>query len=404
MIRWFGAETQEEAYYRAMKFEEAGDITAALRAFEEAAALPGEYTEEIQGIIREYKSALGLADDDSSSAANKANPWEFHVAGELGLYGMHYKETGLDTAEKGGDLFINVNPYFDYVSGIWSHTFAASVQGDYFLNNDEMSVLDTNDWNLVLGLEYTLMGRGMLLDLGYDFNIEGDQLYSDFYLWFEKDLYKFEKQRVGAVAWAYYQTSGPMSFAAYASWHRTVSEGLNGTVYVGAKFEADSAFDYKSFMESYAEYKQAASTYNDYWQYLSDHGAEMGDAEYEAYVSNSPVEPSVESVVYRQTMGKWFGPVFRSRISYKFKNRISVEAKMNLFYGFAVGGPDEDFKKIKKFNGTWGGSVSWKYKMMSFYLGLERNYKHMNLPNFYKGFYRESTVLTQLKLGVKWDI
>ena len=415
MIRWFGfmmlalvallyAETQEDAYYRAMKFEEAGDITAALQAFEEAAALPGEYTEEIQGIIREYKSALGLADDDSSGAANKANPWEFHVAGELGLYGMHYKETGLDTAEKGGDLFINVNPYFDYVSGIWSHTFAASVQGDYFLNNDEMSVLDTNDWNLVLGLEYTLMGRGMLLDLGYDFNIEGDQLYSDFYLWLEKDLYKFEKQRVGVVAWAYYQTSGPMSFAAYASWHRTVSEGLNGTVYVGAKFEADSAFDYKSFMESYAEYKQAASTYNDYWQYLSDHGAEMGDAEYEAYVSNSPVEPSVESVVYRQTMGKWFGPVFRSRISYKFKNRISVEAKMNLFYGFAVGGPDEDFKKIKKFNGTWGGSVSWKYKMMSFYLGLERNYKHMNLPNFYKGFYRESTVLTQLKLGVKWDI
>ena len=415
MIRWFGfmmlalvallyAETQEDAYYRAMKFEEAGDITAALQAFEEAAALPGEYTEEIQGIIREYKSALGLADDDSSGAANKANPWEFHVAGELGLYGMHYKETGLDTAEKGGDLFINVNPYFDYVSGIWSHTFAASVQGDYFLNNDEMSVLDTNDWNLVLGLEYTLMGRGMLLDAGYDFNIEGDKLYSDFYLWFEKDLYKFEKQRVGAVAWAYYQTSGPMSFAAYASWHRTVSEGLNGTVYVGAKFEADSAFDYKSFMESYAEYKQAASTYNDYWQYLSDHGAEMGDAEYEAYVSNSPAESSVESIVYRQTMGKWVGPVFRSRISYKFKNRISVEAKMNLFYGFAIGGPDDEFKKIKKFNGTWGGMVSWKYKMMSFYLGLERNYKHMNLPNFYKGFYRESTVLTQLKLGVKWDI
>ena len=415
MIRWFGfmmlalvallyAETQEDAYYRAMKFEEAGDITAALQAFEEAAALPGEYTEEIQGIIREYKSALGLADDDSSGAANKANPWEFHVAGELGLYGMHYKETGLDTAEKGGDLFVNVNPYFDYVSGIWSHTFAASVQGDYFLNNDEMSVLDTNDWNLVLGLEYTLMGRGMLLDAGYDFNIEGDKLYSDFYLWLEKDLYKFEKQRVGVVAWAYYQTSGPMSFAAYASWHRTVSEGLNGTVYVGAKFEADSAFDYKSYMESYAEYKQAVSTYNDYWQYLNDHGADMDDAEYEAYVSNSPVEPSVESVVYRQTMGKWFGPVFRSRISYKFKNRISVEAKMNLFYGFAVGGPDEDFKKIKKFNGTWGGVVSWKYKMMNFYLGLDRNYKHMNLPNFYKGFYRESTVLTQLKLGVKWDI
>jgi len=244
----------------------------------------------------------------------------------------------------------------------------------------------------------------MLLDAGYDFNIEGKELSSDFYLWFEKDLFRFEKQRVGAVAWAYYQTSGPMSLAAYASWHRTVSEGLNGTVYVGAKFEADSAFDYKSFMKSYATYKQSVSAYNEYWQYLSDHGAEMTDDEYEMYEANSPAEPSVESIVYRQTMGNWFGPVFRSRISYKFKNRFSVEAKMNLFYGFAVGGPDEDFKKIKKFNGTWGGSASWKYKMMTFYLGLERNYKHMDLPNFYKGLYRESTVLTQLKLGVKWDI
>ena len=368
------AETQEEAYYRAMKLEEAGDITSALKAFEEAVALPGEYTDEIQGIIRDYKSALGLADGENSSAASEASPWEFHVAGELGLYGMHYKETGLEDAEKGGDLFLNVNPYFDYTTATWSHTFAASVQGDYFLNNEEMSVLDTNDWNLV------------------------------FYLWFEKDLFRFEKQRVGAVAWAYYQTSGPMSLAAYASWHRTVSEGLNGTVYVGAKFEADSAFDYKSFMKSYATYKQSVSAYNEYWQYLSDHGAEMTDDEYEMYEANSPAEPSVESIVYRQTMGKWFGPVFRSRISYKFKNRFSVEAKMNLFYGFAVGGPDEDFKKIKKFNGTWGGSASWKYKMMTFYLGLERNYKHMDLPNFYKGLYRESTVLTQLKLGVKWDI
>ena len=120
----------------------------------------------------------------------------------------------------------------------------------------------------------------MLLDLGYDFNIEGKNLSSDVYAWFEKDLFRFEKQRVGAVAWAYYQTSGPMSLAAYASWHRTVSEGLNGTVYVGAKFEADSAFDYKSFMKSYATYKQSVSAYNEYWQYLSDHGAEMTDDEY----------------------------------------------------------------------------------------------------------------------------
>ena len=37
------AETQEEAYYRAMKLEEAGDITSALKAFEEANGIKVPY-------------------------------------------------------------------------------------------------------------------------------------------------------------------------------------------------------------------------------------------------------------------------------------------------------------------------------------------------------------------------
>ena len=200
------AETQEEAYYRAMKLEEAGDIPAALEAFEDAAALPGDYTEEIQEIIREYKATLGESNGesaDSASAQSDEKPWEFHVAGELGFYGMHYKATGMDEGEIGGDLFLNVNPYVDYELGNWLHTFSAYAQGDYYMNNDKMTMLDTNDASFVLGLEYTLFGKGLLLDLGYDFNIEGEELSSDFYAWIEKDLYRFEKQRLGVVGWAY---------------------------------------------------------------------------------------------------------------------------------------------------------------------------------------------------------
>ena len=366
------AETQEEAYYRALKFEEAGDIPAALQAFEEAVALPGEYTEEIQGIIRDYEAALGMSDSDTVSASL----WDsFHVAGELGLYGMHYKESGMEKGEMGGDLFLNVNPYLDYASGVWSHTFAASVQGDYFLNNDDMPVLDTNDWNIVLGLEYTLFGKSMLLDLGYDFNIEGKNLSSDVYAWFEKDLFRFEKQRLGAVAWAYYQTSGPMSFALYGAWHRSVPEGLNGTVYVGAKLEVDST-------------------------YIFEHRL----VEQQSYDENDSSTTTVEKWVLKESVGKWLGPVFRSRISYKFKNKITVEAKMNLFYGFSIDAPDSEYGKIKKFNMTGGATVSWKYWKMNYYLGLERSYKRMYLPHLYKKLYNETTTLTQLKLGVMWDI
>ena len=364
------AETQEEAYYRAMKLEEAGDIPAALEAFEDAAALPGDYTEEIQEIIREYKAALGKSDEmpmDSSGVENDVNSWEFHVAGELGFYGMHYKATGMDEGEIGGDLFLNVNPYVDYELGNWLHTFSAYAQGDYYMNNDKMTMLDTNDASFVLGLEYTLFGKGLLLDLGYDFNIEGEELSSDFYAWIEKDLYRFEKQRLGVVGWAYYQTSGPMSYALYASWHRTVSEGLNGTVYVGAKLDGDSI----------------------------------------SLLHEKPVNDSLADVTTVEWLGavaKWFGPVLRSRISYKFKNRITVEAKMNLSYGFAVGSTDSDYEKSKKFYGLWGATVSWKHWKMNYYLGLERSYTRYYWSGIYKRVNNESTSLNWLKLGVKWDI
>ena len=361
------AETQEEAYYRAMKAEEAGDIPAALQAFEEAAALPGDYTEEIQGIIRDYNVALGKPSGDTAIE----NPWEFHVAGELGFHGMRYKATGMDDREIGGELFLYVNPYVDYAPGAWSHTFAASVQSDYFLNNDELSLLDTNDWNFFLGLEYTLFGRSMLLDLGYVFNIEGEELSSDFYAWFEQDLYRYEKQRLGLVAGAYYQTSGPMSLNLYGSWRRTVPQGLNGSVYVGVSFQnkIDSI-----------------------------------------YINEYNVSPDVDSSVtdeewgHREETGTLFGSVFRSRISYKFKNRIALELKMNLYFGFAISGPNNEYKKIKKFSNFWSATVSWKYWKMNYYLGLEHKYNRYFLPRAYAGINRKKSVLSQLKLGVKWDI
>jgi hypothetical protein len=77
---------------------------------------------------------------------------------------------------------------------------------------------------------------------------------------------------------------------------------------------------------------------------------------------------------------------------------------MNLFYGIAVGGPDSDYEKIKKLNGTVGVTASWKYWKMNYYLGLERNFRYYSLPSFYEKFYKERTALTQIKLGVKWDI
>ena len=362
------AETQEEAYYRAMKAEEAGDITAALKAFEEAAALPGEYTEEIQGIIRDYKAALGSSSDDSTHSTDFDNSWEFHVSGEVGLWGMHYKETGMDEGEMGGNLMLIVNPYVDYTAGAWTHTFAANVQGNYFLNNDNMSVLDTNDWNMSFGLEYTLFSRSLFLDVGYDFIIEGDDLSSLFSVIVGKDLYRADSWHLNLMGIAIYQTSGPMSCALNLNPTINFSDKLKGVFYLGVKFEADSLFDYKAYEESYL----TATT--------------------------------SEEIVFREYYGKWFGPLFRTKLFYKFNDKLTISGFAKMFYGFMLDGPDTEYEKVRRFNITYGAQVSWKYWKMNYYLELERNCWCRSLPDFYKKYLRERSAMTQLKLGVKWDI
>ena len=80
------AETQEDVYYRAMKAEEAGDVSKSLELFEQAAAMDGEYTDEIKEIVREYREALGYDEPE--------NPWAFHLYGDVAFYGLLYQEFG----------------------------------------------------------------------------------------------------------------------------------------------------------------------------------------------------------------------------------------------------------------------------------------------------------------------
>ena len=261
------AETQESVYYRAMKAEEAGNVSAALAAFEEAVQIPGPYTEEIREIINEYYKALGTTTDAKS-------PWSLRFLGDIGFYGLHYNEYGgvEKVSETGGDIFFSLTPFIDYSAGNWIHSFGLGFSGDWFVANDDMPVLDTNDWNISVGLEYSLIGNSLMLGVGADIKVvEGAYVSPNFSIWVERDFYRFEKQRVGAAVWGYYDPDGPLSFALYGSWHRTVPYGLNGSAYVGARFEADSAVDFVKFVETYKntvedpENEGNVEQWNSYW-------------------------------------------------------------------------------------------------------------------------------------------
>lgn len=432
------AETQEAAYFRALKAEEAGDITLALESFEEAAALPGPYTEEIREIVKVYYKALGVSEDSAD------NPWSFRFLGNLGFYGLRYSEFGGvdEVTEHGGDLFLSLTPFLDYTTGDYIHSFGIGLNSDWFVANENMPALDTNDWKFSLGLEYSLVGSSILLDIGVDLNFaQGEDVSPSFFGWIEKDFFRKEKNRLGMAAWGYYDADGPLAFALYGAWHRTSTYGWNAAAYVGGRFEADSAVDYVGYLAAYEAALQEA--FNEAAPYEREPFEGGGAERWDNRGARNPMDACLEtygeecfeweiskidsiywsthsrpdsssansldsatdvSVAVPKYYAKWLGPTLRSRISYKFRNGLSLEARLNLFYGFVLDGPDSDYEKIRKFSGSWGGTVFWKPNSLTLYLGLEQFYKHYGLPAYYKGIYPQNTLLSELKAGLKWEL
>lgn len=432
------AETQEAAYFRALKAEEAGDITLALESFEEAAALPGPYTEEIREIVKEYYKALGGTEDSAD------NPWSFRFLGNLGFYGLRYSEFGGvdEVTEHGGDLFLSLTPFLDYTTGDYIHSFGIGFNSDWFLANENMPALDTNDWKFSLGLEYSLVGSSILLDIGVDLNFaQGEDVSPSFFGWIEKDFFRKEKNRLGMAAWGYYDADGPLAFALYGAWRRTSTYGWNAAAYVGGRFEADSAVDYVGYLAAYEAALQDA--FNEAAPYEREPFEGGGAGRWDNRGARNPMDACLEtygeecfeweiskidsiywsthsrpdsssansldsatdvSVAVPKYYAKWLGPTLRSRISYKFRNGLSLEARLNLFYGFVLDGPDSDYEKIRKFSGSWGGTVFWKPNSLTLYLGFEQFYKHYGLPAYYKGIYPQNTLLSELKAGLKWEL
>ena len=342
------AETQEEIYFRALKAEEAGDISLALKTFEEALAMPGPYTAEIQEIVDSYRGAMGPSGGDSSEDS-AASPWEFHAYGNAGYVHLNYTKDD-STSENGNGFSTSMTFSLDYDSNDRLHSFELNLSGDLFVDKEDMPSLDTSAWEASIGLEYSLVGKSFMLDVGSNMNVsEEDGWTPDFYLWAEKYFARINKQKFGVALSAYENLDGPLSVNTYVSWRRFVKYGWKGAVYVGGRFEADSI---KTF---------------EYWL-------------------------------------KWMGPSLRPSFSYRFKTEITLNVKANLFYGFVVDGPSAVYEKVKKFSASWGTSVSWKPTYVGVVLGLDQFYRSYSIPSGYEIDYPQKSAFTEFKASVLWDI
>lgn len=407
------AETQEDVYYKALQAEERGDVSESMSLYEQAAEMDGEYTEEIREILKEYYDALGMTGNEP--------PWSFRVLGDVGYYGLHYEEYGgvPQSKENGGDVFTSLQMIFDFNVGNWIHSFGMAFVSDWFISNKDMPQLDTNDWTLAPGLEYTLVGNTLLLDVGVDFNVsDGVTMKPSFYAWLENDFFRKDKQRFGAALWAYYRSEGPASFALYGSWKKNVLQGLSWNVHAGLKYDADSIADFVQFLENVdvynaklAELEQAAEehTYEYYFdQCVAQYGEprcrdeKSGVLESVMYPGLDELQEEIKDLDYYWT--RWIGPSIRSNVSYAFRNNFSVDGKLNLMYGFVVDGASSVYDDLQKFTGTWGASVNWNPSFFTLYFGLEQIYVHYSMPGALEGVYPENSFLSEFKLGAKFEL
>lgn len=406
------AQTQQDIYRQALEAEEAGDVSKSIELFEKARDAGGEYTEEIDEILAEYYEALG-GDADTAEVS-------FRFLGNLGFYGLHYAEYGStkDVSENGGDLFASVSGYLDFSTGNWIHSFGVAFVSDWFVTNEDMPVLDTNDWTMAPGLEYSLVGQRLLLDIGVDFNITSE---GDFnpagYGWVEFDIARYTAQRFGVAGSIYYRKDGPATAGVFGSWHRSETQGLNGSAYLGAKYEADYLLDILGYVGSSQEdcerdawgncIDQTFPTIN-FEEVVAKCVAENGDSlcwdpnVFQPYIDAAYAElDQTEDLSFDRYWSRWIGPSFQLRLSYLFKTKISVETKFDLFYAFLVDGASAEYEKMGKFSGKWGLVFNWNPNWLTLYLGAEQTYLRYVLPNSLKDYFPETCLLTSLKAGVK---
>ena len=406
------AQTQQDIYRQALEAEEAGNVSKSIELFEKARDAGGEYTEEINEILSEYYEALG-GDADTSEVS-------FRFLGNLGFYGLHYAEYGStkDVSENGGDLFASVSAYLDFSTGNWIHSFGVAFVSDWFVTNEDMPVLDTNDWTMAPGLEYSLVGLRLLLDIGVDFNITSE---GDFnpagYGWVEFDIARYSSQRFGVAGSIYYRKDGPATAGVFGSWHRSGNQGLNGSAYLGAKYEADYLLDILGYVGSSQEdcerdawgncIDQTFPTIN-FEEVVAKCVAENGDSlcwdpnVFQPYIDAAYAElDQTEDLSFDRYWSSWIGPSFQLRLSYRFKTNISIETKFDLFYAFLVDGASAEYEKMGKFSGKWGLVFNWNPNWLTLYLGAEQTYLRYVLPNSLKDYFPETCLLTSLKAGVK---
>lgn len=408
------AQTQQDFYRQALEAEEAEDVSRSIELFEKARDAGGEYTEEINEILAEYYEALG-GDADTSEVS-------FRFLGNLGFYGLHYAEYGSqkDVSENGGDMFALVSGYLDLSTGNWIHSFGVAFVSDWFVMNEDMPVLDTNDWTLAPGLEYSLVGQRLLLDIGVDFNItsEGDFNPAGFG-WVEFDIARYTSQRFGVAGSFYYRKDGPTTAGVFGSWHRSGNQGLNGSAFLGAKYEADYLLDILAYVNSSQEdcerdawgncVDQTFSTIN-FEEVVAKCVAENGDSlcwdsdVFQPYIDAAYADLNeTEDLSFDRYWSRWIGPSFQLRLSYLFKTKISMETKIDLFYAFLVDGASAEYEKMGKFSGKWGLVFNWNPNWLTLYLGAEQTYLRYVLPNSLKDYFPETCLLTSLKAGIKVD-
>lgn len=388
------AESQESAYYRALKAEEAGDVTKSIELFEKAAAIDGPYTDEINEILKEYYSALGIINNSSLS---------YRFLGDLSFHGIHYDESWEygRIRDYGNEAFLSLSFSVDYAASNLIHSFVLNYMGSAFIG-DTISPLDSAKWTMAPGVEYDLVGANFVFCANVDFKFNSEDWNPLWYGWFEKIWQRWDRHKLGTAFSISKDWNGPLAASLFASWHVYNPRGFNMSIFLGPRLYAEKIFDYEAWLMSVQSVDEdsvnnSGENYNP-WEY----GGQWGNNPYETTENEESADSTWNEAYFPRYNVKWIGPYLRSKFIYKFRYNVTTEFKLNLFYGFAADGPNKAYERMNKFTGTWGPTVFWSPNIMTFYAGVENIFRqYFDVPVLYKGFLSDEISIWEWKLGVK---
>ena len=402
----FASAVQDSLFEKALDAESAGDVVKTIELLEKANSFSGNYNDEIQQILSEYYTALGIVKEDENE---KERNW--HLLSRVEFVGLKYDEYGdsLGANEYSGEAYFQVGAEYELHRGKYLHLFSLGFASDFFLRENE-TVFDTSRWAFTPSFEYTLEGEKFVLSVTADVTIseEEDAVVSGS-LFLERDFYSTKNFRAGTSDFGFVNGNGRMRLKVGGFAEYQPPRGFRSRVSLSGRFDRDTS------VCAYFWYAAPPNENLGEWNPFENPN-ENGFENLNGNAFENDSEISQDSLRERYYFGRnlKLGPELNWRFGYRFDEHFSLDFFSQIFWAM---NPLPDRWKSFRANSENGEIVesSWHRKQLLGSARLQGNFRgkffgtylsvgmsfrrFLGLPSDHPEFYSYAYRLGEIRLG-----